>query len=91
MAQQVSTKGRCRLAAKTESRDEGGPRSGGRVLTQIQSAINESACPGRDEAGPTCSVPEDEPRIAVGDALVIHDVIPNAACIGFTEIPIVSI
>ena len=45
----------------------------------------------RKKAGPTCSVPEDEARIAVGDALVIHDVIPNAACIGFTEIPIVSI
>ena len=52
---------------------------------------HESAFTCREEAGPTCSVPEDEARIAVGDALVIHDVIPNAACIGFTEIPIVSI
>ena len=54
--QQGSTKGRCRLAAKTESRDEGGPRSGGRVLTQIQSPIHESACPCDDDAGLMCNV-----------------------------------
>ena len=43
------------MVAKTESRDEGGPRSGGRVLTSIVSLIHESASPCRDDAGSTCN------------------------------------
>ena len=53
-ARKVLTERKCKAAAETDSRDEGGPRSGGRVLTFIKSPIFESFSTCSDEAGLLC-------------------------------------
>ena len=53
-ARKVLTERKCKAAAETDSRDEGGPRSGGRVLTFIKSPIFESFSTCSDVAGLLC-------------------------------------